>query len=456
MQKTEATILVIDDDPEIMRSLVLLLSRQFATVLSDQDPGHLYDLLKKKEIGVVLLDMNFKRGIHSGEEGFHWLTTIKKQSPDTEVVMITAYGDLEMAVRTIKEGAHDFILKPWMNEKLLVTVMAAVRQYNSNRLVGKMKLVQGHLMQKRTFDGIMLESRSDVVKKMLGIVRKVAASEANVLITGENGTGKEIIAELTHQSSARRAHPFIRVDLGAISENLFESELFGHVKGAFTDARDDKIGRIEIASDGTLFLDEIANLPLGMQSKLLSVIQGKKLIRVGSSKETLVNFRLICATNRNLQQMVEEGTFREDLLYRINTVEINVPPLRQRAEDIPLLLDCFLETFSNRYNKQSFVCSRELVEALKRYPWPGNIREMKHAVERAVILSDGKELTVEDFGILSHTDVRDTSQATNLKDVEMVHILQVLKKNQGRITQSAQELGISRYTLHRKLKKNET
>lgn len=455
MEKIEATILIVDDDTEILRSLNIFLGRYFTSVISEQDPRRITVTLNNNEVDVVLLDMNFNRGIRSGEEGFRWLKKIKEVSPDIEVVMITAFGDVEMAIRAIKEGAQDFIMKPWVNEKLLATVMAALRQSNSNRVLGKMKLVQKQLLEQKSQDGFMNESRSEAVKRMLEVAKKVANSDANVLILGENGSGKENVAEIIHSLSERCNSALIKVDLGSINENLFESELFGHVKGAFTDAKDDKVGRIELASEGTLFLDEIANLPLTMQSKLLTILQSRKVIRVGASRETEVNFRLICATNRNLIEMVEKGTFREDLLYRINTVEINVPPLRQRITDIPLFLDHFLEFYSNRYGKPGISYDKKLIDIMMSYKWPGNIRELKHAVERAVILSEGKKITRVDFPIFDKGKYSGKTEGSRLDDIEMNHIMELLRKNEGHITKTASDLGISRYTLHRKIKRYE-
>lgn len=455
MEKMEASILIVDDDIEIIRSLNIFLGRHFSSVTSEQDPRKITGLLKTLDIDVVILDMNFNRGIRSGEEGFMWLKKIKEASTDIEVVMITAYGDVDMAIRAIKEGAQDFIMKPWVNEKLLATVMAALRQSKSNRVLGKMKLVQKQLLERKSRDGFMNESRSEAVKRMLEIAKKVAASDANVLILGENGSGKENVAEIIHSLSERCNNALIKVDLGSISENLFESELFGHIKGAFTDAKEDKVGRIELASEGTLLLDEIANLPLNMQSKLLTILQSRKVIRVGASKEIEVNFRLICATNRNLKEMVEKGTFREDLLYRINTVEINVPPLRQRTKDIPLFLDHFLEFYSNRYDKPGISYDKKLIDIMMSYKWPGNIRELKHAVERAVILSEGKKITRVDFPIFEQGKYSEKTEGSRLDDIEMNHILELLRKNEGHITKTASDLGISRYTLHRKIKRYE-
>jgi DNA-binding NtrC family response regulator len=455
MEKIEATILIVDDDTEILRSLNIFLGRYFTSVISEQDPKRIAVTLNNNGVDVVLLDMNFNRGIRSGEEGFRWLKKIKEVSPDIEVVMITAFGDVEMAIRAIKEGAQDFIMKPWVNEKLLATVMAALRQSKSNRVLGKMKLVQKQLLERKSQDGFMNESRSEAVKRMLDVAKKVANSDANVLILGENGSGKENVAETIHSLSERRNSALIKVDLGSINENLFESELFGHVKGAFTDSKDDKVGRIELASEGTLFLDEIANLPLNMQSKLLTILQSRKVIRVGASRETKVNFRLICATNRNLIEMVEKGTFREDLLYRINTVEINVPPLRQRITDIPLFLDHFLEFYSNRYGKPGISYDKKLIDIMMSYKWPGNIRELKHAVERAVILSEGKKITRVDFPIFDKGKYSGKKDGSRLDDIEMNHIMELLRKNEGHITKTASDLGISRYTLHRKIKRYE-
>ncbi len=455
MQKEEASLLIVDDDPEIIRSLRLFLSRFFTAIEAAQDPGEINSMLQEHDIHVVLLDMNFSRGMRSGEEGLRWLKHIRETSPQTEVVMITAYGDLELAIRTIKEGAHDFILKPWTNDKLLSTVKAAVRQNKSNRALVELKTAQKQLLGEQRHSRKMIRSCSEAVNRMYELVRKVAPTDASVLLSGENGCGKEIVAEMIHEQSARSEQVMIRIDLGSISESLFESELFGHMKGAFTDAREDRIGKLEMANGGTLFLDEIGNLPLHLQAKLLSVIQDRKVVRIGSLKEKEVDFRLICATNRDLKQMVKNGTFREDLLYRIHTVEIQVPPLRQRVEDIPLFLDHYIRYYTGRYQKKEFSYDESLLRHLARHSWPGNIRELKHAVERAVILADGRRLSRKDFHLFPLSGTAVNPSGETLTDVEKERIVGALAKNRGNISRAASELGISRFTLYRKMKKYE-
>jgi len=452
MEQQQARILVIDDDYDVLKSALVLLKRYYSRVDIEQVPENVIQKLIGQAYDVILLDMNFQRGKRDGEEGFHWLKEILKSDKQAIVILITAFGDTDIAVRAIKEGAVDFVLKPWKNQKLLATINASLKLSYSRREVQKLKITQQHLLQDVQRTNLIV-GQSQAFKNCLSIAEKVGKTDADVLIMGENGTGKEIIAREIHKISGRCDKIFISVDLGSLSENLFESELFGHVRGAFTDAREDKPGRFELADGGTIFLDEIGNLSPGLQSKLLTVLQKKRVVRVGSSVEIPVDFRLICATNRPLYEMVNRFEFREDLLYRINMVEIHVPPLRERTEDIPILLDHFLEHYMKKYNKPALKVSPNTYTKLIKHEWPGNIRELQHMVERAVILNDRKLLTYSDFlpGKTMHGEQqKDTSR---LEDMEKQHILKIISKNKGNITRAAMDLGISRTALHRRIRK---
>jgi DNA-binding NtrC family response regulator len=419
----------------------------------EQIPENVIQKISQQTYDVILLDMNFQRGKRDGEEGFYWLKQILTSNKDAIVILITAFGDTDLAVRAIKEGAVDFILKPWKNQKFLATINSSLQLSNSRREIQKLKITQQHLIQSANRTNPIV-GRSPAFKECLSIAEKVGKTDADVLIMGENGTGKELIAREIHNMSGRCNNVFIRVDLGSLSENLFESELFGHVRGAFTDAREDKPGRFELADGGTIFLDEIGNLSPGLQSKLLTVLQKKTIIRVGSSDTIPVDFRLICATNRPLYEMVNRFEFREDLLYRINMVEIHVPPLRDRNEDIPLLLNHYLGHYMKKYNKPALKVSPKTYEKLIKHDWPGNIRELQHMVERAVILNDRKLLTYSDFmpgkGMLGEQQQREVSK---LEDMEKQHVLKIIDKNKGNITRAARDLGISRTALHRRIRK---
>ena len=453
MEKQHARLLVIDDDYDVLKSAFVLLKRYYSQVEIEQVPENVMQKIRKESYDIILLDMNFQRGKRDGEEGFHWLNQILKSDPNAIVILITAFGDTDLAVRAIKAGAVDFVLKPWKNQKLLATINSSLQLSNSRKEVQKLKLTQQHLIHDSNRANQII-GQSVAIRDCISIAEKVGKTDADVLIMGENGTGKELVAREIHNMSPRSNNVFISVDLGSLSENLFESELFGHVKGAFTDAKEDKPGRFELADGGTIFLDEIGNLSPGLQSKLLTVLQKKTVIRVGSSEEIPVDFRLISATNQPLHEMVKRFEFREDLLYRINVVEIHVPPLRERAEDIPLLMEYYLEYYIKKYNKPALKISPKTYEKLRKYGWPGNIRELQHMVERSVILNDHKLLTFQDFmpgkGQLGEQLQKEPSR---LDDMEKRHILKIIDKNKGNITRAARDLGISRTALHRRIRK---
>ncbi|MCK4417207.1 MAG: sigma-54-dependent Fis family transcriptional regulator, partial [Candidatus Latescibacteria bacterium] len=397
MNKKFGKVLVVDDDEDVLHAARLLLKQYVALVHTEKNPEMIPTLLRNESYDVVLLDMNFTKDATSGHEGFLWLNRILEIDPSAVVVLITAYGDVEMAVRAIKEGATDFVLKPWQNEKLLATLSAALNLRQSRMEVDNLRLRQRQLTADldqpfHDFIGVC-----PAMQQVFATIEKVAKTEANVLILGENGTGKELVARALHRQSNRANEVFISVDMGALTETLFESELFGHIKGAFTDAKEDRAGRFEIASGGTLFLDEIGNLSLALQAKLLTVLENRQVTRLGSNKPRPVDIRLICATNRPIHEMATQEKFRQDLLYRMNTVEIHLPPLRERLEDIPLLVDHFLGIYGKKYQKPPKRVGSATLKKLEKYHWPGNIRELQHAIERAVIMSDSQVLGPSDF-----------------------------------------------------------
>jgi len=446
-------ILMIDDDEDVLLAAKMLLKKQGHHIIIEKNPKKIPFLLNNDTYDVILLDMNFSKDITSGKEGFYWLEQILTHDPSAVVIMITAFGDVEMAVRALKAGATDFILKPWQNEKLIATISTAIRLKQSYNQVDKLKRAKEMLEEQiqRPFGEII--GNSSAIKEVFGLIDKVAKTDANVLILGENGTGKELIARAIHQRSLRSNNSFVSVDMGAITETLFESELFGHKKGAFTDAREDRPGRFELANGGTLFLDEIGNLSLSLQSKLLSALQSRQVTRVGSNQSAAVDIRLICATNMPLAKMVQEGTFRQDLLYRINTVEINVPPLCDRVEDIALLAQHYLNTYAKKYHKPVKQITSEALDKLKRYAWPGNIRELQHAIERGVIMTDSDALQESDF-LLSRTLSTTTPNNTlNLDEVEKSAIVRALQMHNGNISKAADELGLTRASLYRRMEK---
>ena len=447
-------ILIVDDDRDILETARMFLKQEFSHVQIEDNPANIHNHLKVNEFDVILLDMNFKKGVNDGEEGFYWLEQILKSDPQAVVILITAYGEVDLAVKAMKNGAVDFVLKPWKNQKLLGTILSALQLRQSRREVQKLKVAQEKLSNDIDQPYVDFIGASTAVQRVHEMIDRVAGTDADVLILGENGTGKELVARAIHRKSPRRNNVFISVDLGAITETLFESELFGHVKGAFTDAKQDKAGRFEIASDGTIFLDEIGNLSLASQSKLLTVLQNRKVHRVGSSKEIPVHFRLICATNMPLNEMVYEKKFRQDLLYRINTVEIRVPSLRERVEDIPALVDFFLHRYSQKYKRNDMKVDKGVINKLKKYHWPGNIRELQHAVERAVILNEGKNIQSVELLINTSNQPRKDDHPVTLEDMEKQFILQSLQDHEGNVSNTARTLGMTRTALYRRMKKH--
>ena len=452
MQKLPGNILIIDDDEDVLLTTKVILKKHFTGITTVCRPNRVDSLLSESMFDVILLDMNFTVGATSGKEGLTWLNKIKSISPDSNIVMMTAYGDIDLAVKSMKNGATDFIVKPWENKKLTATVISAFKLSQSNKKINELQAKQTILSKDidKPFSEIIGES--EVIREVFATIDKVAVTDANVLILGENGTGKELIARALHRKSKRAGQIFVNVDLGAIAESLFESELFGHVKGAFTDARESRAGRFELASGGTIFLDEIGNLSLPMQSKLLSVIQNREVIRIGSNKSIPVDIRLISATNIPLFDLKNESKFRQDLLYRINTVEIDLPSLRNRPEDIPLLTNYFLKKYTKKYGKENLSISNDALNKLRKFHWPGNIRELQHVVERAVIMSDGKTLRPYDF-LLQDTNTTITGKNLNLEEIEKNTIAKALKKHNGNLSNAAKTLGLGRTTLYRKMNK---
>nr|NQU90617.1 sigma-54-dependent Fis family transcriptional regulator [Bacteroidota bacterium] len=403
---------------------------------------------------VILLDMNFTAGNNTGNEGIFWMREILKSDPDSIIIFITAYGDVNLAVKSLKEGATDFILKSWDEEKILSTILSAFKLRKSRVEIRKLKEKQKHLTENSGKESCFCEGQSDAMKQLMLIVDKVAKTDANILILGENGTGKEVIANEIHKRSHRADELFVNVNITSLSESLFESELFGHVQGAFTDAKNDRAGRFEIASGGTLFLDEIGDLPLSLQSKLLAAIQNREITRVGSHLPVPVDIRLISATNKNIKNMVTDHQFREDLFYRINTIRIEIPPLRNRPEDIPLLANYFLDRYAEKYFKPGLSISPMAMNELNKQPWPGNIRELEHAIEKAVIMCDGYKLTPGDFFVSAEPSHLNISPDTfNLAENEKHIILKALAQFKGNVSLTAGKLGINRTTLYEKMKK---
>ncbi len=453
MNMVDAKILVVDDNKSVLSALEILLQFEYRNVQSLFNPNQLSSFPNLEEIDIVLLDMNFSAGVNTGNEGLYWLREIKKRSPHCSVIMMTAYGAVDLAVRALKEGAADFVLKPWNNERMMATVKSAYELRKSKQQIHELKKKESDLKQLINRERNFIIGQSRALTSVLDLVAKVAKTGVNVLITGENGTGKELIARELHRLSPRKEEVFIGVDMGSIAENLFESELFGHVKGSFTDAKEDRSGKFEAAHQGSLFLDEIGNLSLPLQAKLLSCIQNRSVVRVGSNKPIGVDIRLICATNSNLEQRVADGLFREDLLYRINTIHIEVPPLREREGDVLLLADFFLRKFSHKYDKPGLKINGQAQEKLMEYPWPGNVRELQHSMERAVILSDGKLLKAPDFLLHSRPMPSLGGGDLTLEEMEQRMISRALDQNEGNYSAAAQQLGISRQTLYNKLKK---
>ncbi|RZS97783.1 sigma-54-dependent transcriptional regulator [Cecembia calidifontis] len=456
-QKT-GKILIVDDNEDLLKAAKIFLKRHFAQVDTETNPGLLPILMVNEQYDVIMLDMNFTKDVSSGQEGFYWLDRILEIDSSAVVVLITAYGDVNTAVKAIKEGATDFVLKPWENEKLLATLNAALQLRQSKMEVNLLKNQQQQFFEDMDSKFKDIIGQSPAMIKVFETIERVAATDANVLILGENGTGKELIARAIHRNSKRHREAFVGVDLGSITSTLFESELFGHKKGAFTDAKEDRAGRFEQAHKGSLFLDEIGNLPLALQSKLLAALQNREVTRVGGNKPIPVNIRLISATNMPVHNMVFENKFRQDLLYRINTIEITLPSLRDRLEDIPLLANHFIDIYSKKYNKEIRKAGEALIKRMQKYHWPGNIRELQHSIERAVIMTTHGVLQPEDLFTQKHMIPEKQEETVsldhlNIEDVEKILIRKALHKHNGHITRAAEELGLTRSSLYRRLER---
>jgi DNA-binding NtrC family response regulator len=451
MDLRKIKILVVDDDKDVLTAMSLLLKKEVAEVVTEKNPENLLTLLKKHSFDLVLLDMNFNASINTGNEGIFWLKRIKELKTDVSVIMITAYADIDLAVRSLKEGASDFIVKPWNNQSLLDSIREILKKKEKG---SNEKPVSG-----AGYESIGIIGKSEPMEDIFSKIEKIAPTDANILILGENGTGKDLIAKAIHQRSLRAQRDFVKVDVGALTETLFESELFGHKKGAFTDAREDREGRFEAANNGTLFLDEIGNITLQQQAKLLTVLQNRQVTRLGSNVQTPVNIRLICATNVPLTELANESRFRKDLIYRINTVEIFIPPLRSRRDDVAPLAQHFLKFYSEKYFKNNLELSTKAMDKLIEYHYPGNVRELQYVMERAVIMADAEVLQPNDL-LFSPLEAgnKTTSEADNetkLSAIEKQTILRVIEKNNGNISKAAKELGITRTALYRRLSKYE-
>ncbi|WP_281231019.1 sigma-54-dependent transcriptional regulator [Flavobacterium gelatinilyticum] len=442
MRKKLAQILIVDDQEEILFSAKMILKKHFETIFTANSPKKIISILSENEINVVLLDMNYRIGFEDGREGIHWLKEIKTLSPHTIVILMTAFGKIDTAVEGIKIGAFDYVLKPWNNEKLLETIDKALTESRKNN-----KKIIVEKTEKRYFTGT-----SQKIKQAYSIAERVSKTDANVLILGENGTGKYVFAEFIHQNSNRKNEPFVHVDLGSLSDNLFESELFGYAKGAFTDAKTDTAGRFETAQNGTIFLDEIGNIPLHLQAKLLHVLQTKTLTRLGESKPRNLDVRVIAATNSDIKLEVKNKTFREDLLYRINTMEINLPPLRERKEDIIPMANFVLNQIAEKYNQENWRFDDNTAPYLERYPWKGNVREMENKIERALILADNNTISLSNLDILDFEEIQENDE-NPLSEMEKTAIEKALLKHHGNISKTAEELGLSRAALYRRIDK---
>jgi two-component system response regulator HydG len=445
-----ASLLIVDDDPDVLTAVRLLLKTEAAGVVIEKNPENIRALLSKQAFDIILLDMNFNSSINTGNEGLFWLRKLKEFGSEAAVIMITAYGDIDLAVRSLKEGATDFVVKPWHNEKLIGTIKDALKKKENN------KGATGYVSPADSIIGSELIGESEIMQEIFYKIEKIAPTDANILILGENGTGKDLIAKAIHQQSLRADKPFIKVDVGALTETLFESELFGHKKGAFTDAREDRVGLFETASGGTLFLDEIGNISLHQQAKLLSVLQNRKITRIGTNQPIPIDIRLICATNMPLSELANENRFRKDLIYRINTVEIMVPALRKRGDDIVMLAKHFVRIYSKKYMKTSNDFDTKAMEKLSNYHFPGNVRELQYTIERAVIMAENDVLHPADLifsPIESPKELHDEPDELNLSAVEKNTILKVIEKHNGNISKAAKELGLTRTALYRRLSK---
>ena len=446
-------ILIVDDDKQVLKTLEFLLETEFEQISAISNPNLIPTQLRSERYDVVLLDMNFTKGQNTGNEGFYWLNRILKADTDAIVILITAYGDVELAVRAIQEGATDFVLKPFDNDKLLATINTAIALRHSKIQIKKLKQTQQAITDDLEKQHLLIKGTSPAMEQVYSAIKKVAKTDANILILGENGTGKEVIAREIHRLSSRLNKTIIHVDLGAISDNLFESELFGHKKGAFTDAKDDRTGRFEIATGGTLFLDEIGNIPLPLQAKLLTTIQNREVIPLGSNLPVTFNVRLICATNKSIETMIQENLFREDLYYRINTIIIELPPLRERGDDKVLFADHFLQHFSKKYNKPNLRFDKNSYNQLLNYNWPGNVRELQHTIEKAVIMCESDIITPNDLMLKPKELITDNDEPLKLDEIEKKAIIKALNNNNGVLTFTAKELGIARQTMYNKMKK---
>lgn len=434
------TLLVVDDNRNILTTVKMVTEQTFERIICLTSPSGLVTRLREDQPDVVLLDMNFHSGINNGNEGLFWLREIKKARPQTAVVLFTAYADIELAVTGLKDGATDFIVKPFDNHQLIEKLTDAYQKTQKKKTAA-------------TAASEMIWGTSPAMKRLHDMVEKVAATDANILITGENGTGKEVLAKEIHRLSKRADKALMPIDLGAVTETLFESELFGYVKGAFTDAKTDKPGKFELAEGGTLFLDEIGNLSYALQAKLLTALQRRTIVRVGGSKPIVIDVRVVCATNRNLEEMVRQCAFREDLLYRINTIQLHLPPLRERTDDIMTYANSFLHRYAHLYNKEGMTFAPEAQEKIERLPWYGNIRELQHAVEKAVILSDGTTILSDDIEGSATTRPQPTNDIQRLDDMEREMIAKAITECEGNLSHVASQLGISRQTLYNKMKK---
>jgi DNA-binding NtrC family response regulator len=447
-------LLIVDDHKQVLKALIQLLEPEFESISGISNPNQIISYMNKEEFDIILLDMNFSAGVNTGNEGIYWLNRILKSDPLASVVMITAYSDVNLAVRAIKEGATDFVVKPWDNNKLIATMQTAYKlrqsKIENKKLRDRQKQINKGIIKK---DGPLI-GKSQPMENVLKILNKVARTDANVLVIGENGTGKELIVKEIHNNSPRADEVFISIDIGTITESLFESEMFGHIKGAFTDAREDKTGWFETASGGTLFLDEIGNLSLTMQSKLLTAIQNRVIYKVGSKTPIPFDIRLICATNKNLGEMVSENLFREDLFYRINTIVIEIPALRERGEDIVLLAEHFLKEYASKYEKFHLKFNSKALDKLMKYNWPGNVRELRHTIEKAVILCESDILTPEDF-VISHSSQQPFLQQKppTFAETEKQALQIALNNNNGSVLKAAKELGLARQTMYNKMQK---
>ena len=447
-----ACVLVVDDDVDVLTAVKMLLKTEVKEVTTEKNPENIRSLFAEKKFDIMLLDMNFNSSINTGNEGIFWLKKVKEIDKNIAVVMITAYGDIDLAVRSLKEGASDFIVKPWHNERLVNTIKEILRKKSGGDVSASLKVANNSVI------GTQLLGNSEVMEEIFYKIEKIAPTDANVLILGENGTGKELVAQAIHQKSLRAQQPFVKVDVGALTESLFESELFGHKKGAFTDAREDRIGRFESAEHGTLFLDEIGNITLHQQAKLLSVLQNRKIMRLGSNEQIPVDIRLICATNLPLTELANESKFRKDLVYRINTVEITIPPLRKRKDDILMLAKHYAKIYADKYIKPTPDFDAACKEKLMQYTFPGNVRELQYSIERAVIMAEGDILKASDiiFSPLESSQSRmEEDGDLKLSSLEKNTILKVIEKHSGNISKAAKELGITRTALYRRLSKYE-